>query len=116
MYIRMSTYALKITAKHKVRHELFIQLLKYKNFEYNLYYNQKATVQIEGRSTEEICIKREDCIILPALLNLYTENILNEGRFNENIDIKLNGIPINTIRYADDTIIIAYNLQRLLIK
>ena len=81
----------------------------------NLYYEQEASVQVGNTETETIPIKkgvRQGCIASPHLFNLYQEMIMcvttNMAR------IKVGGININNIRYADDTALIAtsqVNLQ-----
>ena len=83
----------------------------------NIYYEQKASVQVGNAETETIPIKkgvRQGCITSPDLFNLYQEMIM---RVTTNIaGIKVGGININNIRYTDDTALIAtsqVNLQRL---
>ena len=83
----------------------------------NLYYEQKASVRVGNAETETIPIKkgvRQGCVASPDLFNLYQEMIM---RVTTNMaGIKVGGININNIRYADDTALIAtsqVNLQRL---
>lgn len=42
---------------------------------------------------------RQGCILSPMLLNLYSEDMINRAR--------VNGILINNIRYADDSVVIS---------
>lgn len=111
----------------RVRHKQLMEVLKAKQIDYNdlriisnLYYEQRAKVRINGHMSEEIEIKRgvrQGCILSPLLFNAYSEEILKKALEEETAGIKINGIPVNNIRYADDTIIIAENiddLQRLM--
>ena len=43
-------------------------------------------------------------MLSPCLFNLYTENIF--GAMNTNKGIKIGGITINNLHYADDTILL----------
>lgn len=82
----------------------------------NLYWNQKAVVRIENETTEEIEIKRgvrQGCILSPLLFNLYSEAIFKEALSEDPKGIVVNGKPINNIRYADDTVILAENIEDL---
>jgi len=47
------------------------------------------------------------------LCNLYVERAFSEAISENTIGIKVNGIPINNIRYADDTVILAENANDL---
>ena len=83
----------------------------------NLYYEQEASVRVGNAETETIPFKkgvRQGCVASPDLFNLYQEMIM---RVTLNMaGIKVGGININNIRYADDTALIAtsqVNLQRL---
>ena len=85
----------------------------------NLYWDQSAALRIGGELSEYTLIKRggvrQGCVMSPDLFNIYSEMIL---RNLENYPgVKINGVNINNIRYADDTVLIAdseENLQRLL--
>lgn len=83
----------------------------------NLYWNQKAEIRIHNSgTTEEFEIKkgvRQGCILSPMLFNLYVERAFTESLLDSPIGIKINGIPINNIRYADDTVILADNANDL---
>lgn len=50
-------------------------------------------------------------MLLPLLFNLYSEKIIKEALAYESSEIKMNGIPINNIRFVDDTLVIADNLE-----
>lgn len=86
----------------------------------NLYWQQKARVQVDYTLSEEINIMRgvrQGCILSPLLFNIYAEAIFTEALDNMGEGIVVNGHPINNLRYADDTILLASSfndLQRLL--
>ena len=86
----------------------------------NLYWQQKASVRLESGLTEWTDIKRgvrQGCVISPDIFNLYSEAILRQ--IEGMPGIRVGGININNIRYADDTVLIATsqkNLQMLVDK
>lgn len=87
-----------------------IRLLKY------LYYNQVASVQVGDNHTQKLPIKRgvrQGCVLSPSLFNLYSEEIFKEALDDRQEGVKLGGEIINNIRYADDTAILAENLEDL---
>ncbi|GFR61587.1 endonuclease-reverse transcriptase [Elysia marginata] len=55
---------------------------------------------------------RQGCILPPSLFNLYSEYLLQEAIY-EKSGILINGVNINTIRYADDTVILAESEEQL---
>lgn len=79
----------------------------------NLYWWQTADVRLcDNSTTEEFAIRkgvRQGCILSPMLFNIYVENIFSEALDDLQCGIKVNGRPVNNIRYADDTVIIADN-------
>lgn len=82
----------------------------------NLYWQQTAAVQVENEKTETIDIKRgvrQGCVLSPLLFNIYSERIIQEALDGRPEGIKINGMIINNIRYADDTIVIADSEQDL---
>lgn len=107
----------------KVRHNRLLQLLRDKNLDMkdiriisNLYFNQVASVRIGGELSDEMEIQRgvrQGCILSPLLFNLYSEEIIQKALKETSIGIKVNGAPINNIRYADDTLIIAESIEEL---
>lgn len=107
----------------KVKHDRFRDLLKKNNLDIrdvtlisNLYYNQRSNVKIGKEISEEMEIRRgvrQGCILSPLLFNAYSEEIIQEALVNETVGIKVNGVLINNIRYADDTVIIADKLEDL---
>ncbi|XP_039308412.1 uncharacterized protein LOC105192891 [Solenopsis invicta] len=54
-----------------------------------------------------------ECIFSPLLFNIYVEKIFQLLLKDQRSDIKVNGIRINNLRYADDTAILAENIQDL---
>ena len=70
--------------------------------------------QINGNLSEWAQINRgvrQGCVLSPDLLSLYAENIMRKIVTTENF--KVNGLPINNIRYADDTVLLANSTQDL---
>lgn len=80
----------------------------------NLYWNQKAAVDIDKRKTEWKSIKRgvrQGCVLSPILFSYYGEIILRSIQDHEGI--KIGGVNINNVRYADDTVLIADTTDKL---
>ena len=105
----------------KVRHTDMIEILQRLNLDgkdiriiTNLYWNQLAAVNIDNKLTSWVEIKRgvrQGCVLSPDLFAIYGEIIL---RSIEDMDgIKIGGVNINNIRYADDTVIIADTAEKL---
>ena len=89
----------------------------------NLYVGQEATVRLDMEQTDWFKIRKgvcQGCILLPFLFNLYAEYIMrNAGLDEAQPGIKIAGININNLRYADDTTLTAENeeeLKSLLVK
>ncbi|KAL1458712.1 hypothetical protein WDU94_008838 [Cyamophila willieti] len=107
----------------RVKHEKMVDILekigidaKDLNLITNLYWNQTAVLRVDGELTEEVKIQRgvrQGCIISPILFNIYSEQIFREALENIEEGIPINGVRVNNIRYADDTIIFADTLQGL---
>ncbi|RZF44527.1 hypothetical protein LSTR_LSTR002300 [Laodelphax striatellus] len=53
------------------------------------------------------------CVLSPLLFNIYSEKIISKALEEETGGIKINGIPINNLRYADDTVLLAENIEDL---
>lgn len=83
----------------------------------NLYWNQTAQIKIGNIKTDHIRIQRgvrQGCILSPLLFNLYSDRIFKEALEGiSHLGIKINGEPITTIRYADDTVILANTFEGL---
>ena len=74
----------------------------------NLQWDQKAAIKIGDQISNYVDIKREmrqRCILSPDRLSLYSEKILRG--IKDMKGIKINGINITNIQYADDTVLIA---------
>ena len=89
----------------------------------NLYASQEATVKTEHGTTDWFQIRKgvhQGCILSPCLFNLYAEYIIRNVRLDEaQAGIKIAGRNINTLRYTDDTTLMAESeeeLKRLLVK
>lgn len=48
---------------------------------------------------------RQDCILLPVLSNMYYEHVFQKALYNINEGIQINGVVINNLRYADDSVL-----------
>jgi len=73
-----------------------------------------AEVRVGNDLTEArpICREvRQGCVLSPILFNLYSEAIFQEALEERNVGVKVNGV--NNIRYADDTVLIAGNMEDL---
>ena len=72
----------------------------------NLYWTQKAYMQLEQDISGEIMIKRvvrQGCVLSPCLFNLYTEMIF---RHIEDVEgVIVGDASINNLRFADDTVL-----------
>ena len=87
----------------------------------NLYTSQEATVRTRhGRKGFQIGKGvHQGCILSPCLFNLHAENIMRSARLDEaQAGIKIAGRNINTLRYADNTTLMAESeeLKSLLMK
>ena len=110
-----------VKAFDKVRHEDLVKLLQNigadgKDIQIvrNLYWNQEAAVKVEDSNTQWISIRRgvrQGCVQSTDLFNLHSEIILR--KFQGFAGVKVEGININNIRYADDTVLIAYSEKDL---
>ena len=79
----------------------------------NLYAGQEATVRIGHGTTGWFQIGKgihQGCILSTCLFNFYTEYIMrNTGLEEAQAGIKIAGININNLIYANDTILVAEN-------
>ena len=83
----------------------------------NLYVSQKAIVRTGHGTTDWFKIGkgvRQGCILSPCLFNLYAEYIMRNAWLEEaQAGIKIAGININNLRYADDTTLMAESEEEL---
>jgi hypothetical protein len=108
-----------------VKHEKLFQILEKIGLDgkdlrvlRNLYWKQTATIRVDGSLGRWVEIKkgtRQGCVLSPDLYNLYSEYIMRKIEGMEGI--KVGGVNVNNLRYADDTTLIADSnskLQKLL--
>lgn len=82
----------------------------------NLYWNQSASVRVDGQLTEEVSILRgvrQGCVLSPLLFNIYSEKIFSDALEGMCQGVVVNGVVINNLRYADDTVLLATSLEDL---
>ena len=83
----------------------------------NLYPGQEATVRTGHGTTDWFQIGKgvqQGCILSPCLFNLHAEYIMrNTGLDEAEAGIKITGGNINSLRYADDTILMAESKEEL---
>ena len=81
----------------------------------NLYWTQKAFIRLEQLGMSEPITTsrgvRQGCVLSPCLFNLYTDIIFRH--ITEHKGIKIGGITVNNLRYADDTVLLADNEEEL---
>ena len=83
----------------------------------NLYAGQEATVRTRHGTTDWFQIEkgvRQGCILSPCLFNLYAEYIMRHtGLDKAQAGIKIARRNINSLRYADDTTLMAESEEEL---
>ena len=83
----------------------------------NLYAGQEATVRTRHGTTDWFRSekgKRQDCLLLPCLFNLYAEYIMRNARLDEaQAGINIARRNMNSLRYADDTTLITESEEEL---
>ena len=81
------------------------------------YAGQEATVRAGHRTTDWLQIGkgvRQGCILSPCLFNIYAEYIMRNAELEEaQAGIKIAGRNIHTLRYADDTTLMAESEEEL---
>ncbi|KAL1447016.1 hypothetical protein WDU94_015647 [Cyamophila willieti] len=107
----------------RVRHEQMMEILKRTGIDgkdlkiiANLYWNQSAILRIDGDHTDQVKILRgvrQGCNISPLIFNLYSEHIFGEALQDIDEGISINGVKLNNLRYADDTIVFSDTLEGL---
>ena len=86
----------------------YLELIK------NFYWQQQAAVRIGQDMSGWVKIARgirQGCVLLPELFSLYTEMIMR--KINHMDGVRIGGINVNNIRYADDTAIVAGSEEQL---
>ena len=82
----------------------------------NLYAGQEETVRTEHGTTDWFQIGKvhQGCILSPCLFNFYAEYIMwNAGLDEEQAGLKIARGNINSLRYADDTTLMAESEEEL---
>ena len=83
----------------------------------NLYAGQEATIRTRNGTTDWFQIGKgvcQGCILLPCLLNLHAEYIMQNVGLNEaQAGIKIARRNINNLRHADDTTLTAQSKEEL---
>jgi len=84
---------------------------------HNLYINEIAVIKAEkGNNQVEAKIAKgvkQGCNLSPTLFNLYTEEALKEIR-KENIEgVKIGGILVQMLRFADDNAVIGESEEHI---
>ena len=83
----------------------------------NLYVDQEATVRIGHGTTDWFQVGKgvhQGCTLSPCFVNLYAEYIMrNAGLEKAQAGIKIARRYINTLRYADDTTLMAESEEEL---
>jgi len=75
----------------------------------NLYMAQSVKVRLNRRETKSVKIGRgvrQECCLSPVLFNLYSECFTKEGLEGFE-DFKIGGQIIQTVKYADDLVLLA---------
>ena len=79
-------------------------------------YLKSARVRVDGELTDVVAILRgvrEGCVLSPLVFNIYSEEIFKQALEDQEEGIVLNGVSVNNIRYADDTLLISNTLKGL---
>jgi len=83
----------------------------------NLYAGQEATVRTGHGTRDWFQLGKrvlQGCIVSPCLFNLKAENIMQNARLDEaQAGIKTAGRNINSLKYADDTTLMAESEEEL---
>ena len=80
----------------------------------NIYWEQKAVVRIENDRSDWIRIQRgvrQGCVLSPNLFSVYSQKIVDKLEDMEGV--RVGGMNITNIRYADDTVLMADTKEKL---
>ena len=80
----------------------------------NLYWRQKAAIRVGKERSDYTDIQRgvrQGCVLSPYLFNIYTEFIFRESQ--ELTGVNIGGENINSLRYADDTVLMTNSKEDL---
>ena len=83
----------------------------------NLYVGQEAAIRTLYGTTDWFKIEKgvwQSCLLSPCLLNLYAEHIMRNSGLDElQGRVKISGRNINSLRYADNTTLMAESKEEL---
>lgn len=110
-----------VKAFDKVKHEPLIEMMNELDLDgkdveliMNLYWDQQAAVRWNDKMSEYVDIRsgvRQGCVMSPDLFSLYSELIMRN--ISDFEGIKVGGVNLNNLRYADDTTLLADSQQKL---
>ena len=83
----------------------------------NLYKNQESAVRTSFGNSHWFKIGRgvrQGCILSPYLYNIYAEDIMREVLGYKDWGVKIAGVKISNLRFADDTTLICSNKEELM--
>jgi len=75
-----------------------------------LYWRQKERLRVDNQTTNDVQMNGgvpQGCKLSPTLFKVYSEKIIANAFTDSPEGIKINGVLINNIRYADDAALIA---------
>jgi len=81
-----------------------------------LYLGQRAVVRIDGELSGYCIIRqgvRQGCPLSPLLFNLYIQYVINEALEVIQEGVKVGGVLILAIRFADDQAIVSHTVKGL---
>lgn len=107
----------------RIKHDKLVQILHEIGLEgreitiiRNIYWNHIGCVRTESGNTNYVSIKRgvrQGCLLSPLLFNVYAEHIIKTSLEERSEGARVNGVVINNIRYADDTVVLAESEEHL---
>lgn len=70
-----------------------------------LYWNLTTEVKINNSTSGDVEIKkdvRKGCVLSPSLFSAHAETVFEEELSEKDVGIKVNGVTVHNLRYADD--------------
>ena len=125
--IKTSMFSSLTTLKFVVDHNKLWEILQEMEIPNHLTYHLKklyagkeATVRTRRETMDRLQIRKwgwRGCIFSPCLFNFYSGHIMQNARLDKWKDgIKITGKNINSLRYADDTTLMAEIEEELMMK